>query len=87
MSILTLNKLSARAMLRHLLSGATLSPKQIAINLDIAPQTARNTIGFLYSTGHVERVSYGKYRISDMGRRVLKELESQPSDDQSVGEN
>lgn len=86
MSILTLDNLSVRAMLRHLLSGATLSPKQLAMNLDIAPQTARNMIGFLYKTGHAERVGYGKYRISDMGRRELKRLESQLPPDQKKGE-
>ena len=60
-----------------------MSPKQIAIKLDIAPQTARNNIGFLYQTGHITREGYGKYSIADLGLEVLRRLELQPSNDQS----
>ena len=77
--------MSARAILRLLLSGETLSPKAIAMKLDIAPQTARNNINFLYQTGHLERVGYGKYKISELGKEIIDRLLN-PSHDPSSEE-
>lgn len=77
--------MSARAILRLLLSGETLSPKEVAMKLKIAPQTARNNIGFLYGTGHLERVSYGKYKISELGKEIIHRL-LDPSHDPSSEE-
>ena len=73
---------TAVQVLRTLASGAVMSPKRVASKADIANQTVRNLLSFLKSEALVERVGYGKYKITDFGLEHVKRF-SEPSNDQS----
>ena len=75
--------MAARGILKLMMSGRILGPHQISKELDIAPQTARNHVVHLRGTGLLKRVGYGKYQITDLGKEVFKQIQSQPSNDQS----
>lgn len=62
-----------------------MSPLDIAVEIDSAPQTVRNNIVILNSLRFIERVSFGQYRITDVGREWIKKISQSPND-QSLGE-
>jgi len=73
-------------ILKVLLSLEPKSPMDLAQEIDKEPQTVRNALVHLKSTGLVKRVGYGKYTITDLGREVLKRY-SQPSNVQGSKES
>jgi len=73
-------------ILKVLLSQEPKSPMDLADAIDKEPQTVRNALVHLKSTGLIKRVGYGKYTITDLGREVLKR-QSQPSPSQNLGES
>ena len=73
---------TAIRVLRTLASGAVLSPERISSITDIANQTVRNILVHLTSLSYVDRIGYGKYKITDFGLEQAKDL-SQASNDQT----
>jgi len=73
---------TAIRVLRTLASGVVLSPERISSITDIANQTVRNILVHLTSLSYVDRIEYGKYKITDFGLEQAKDL-SQASTDQS----
>ncbi len=66
-----------------LLSGETLSPKDIGNKLDIANQSVRNRLDFLKNkVGFVDHIGFAQYKLSARGRDHLDFI-SQPSQDQT----
>ncbi len=75
---------TAVKVLRTLASGAVLSPERISSTTNIANQTVRNILVHLTSLSYVDRIGYGKYKITDFGLEQAKEL-SQASNSPSSG--
>ena len=84
--ILRLSNVVARDILKLLLNGSSLSPRQLARKLDVPPQSVRNALVHLKATSLVDNRNYGEYTITELGREVIERL-SQPSDDQSSEEH
>ena len=83
-NLLKLTNMVARDILKLLLSGRTMTPKNMALALPgVAPQSARNAVVTLNALSLIERVKYGHYQITDFGREILERIEAQPSTDQS----
>lgn len=82
-NLLRLSDMVARDILKILLSGKIMGPKDMAIELDVAPQSTRNAVVHLNALHLIERVTYGKYQITDFGRGILESLESGSSPSQS----
>lgn len=68
----------ALRILKTLLSGESLSPKDLAIRLDVAPQTVRNKLITLTQVSLVISPTHGLYRVTELGREHYKNV-SQPS--------
>lgn len=69
-------------ILKVLLSGKVMTPKQIARALDVEPFKVRNALVHLKTLEMVNNIHYGEYTLTELGREYL-ELVSQPSQDQS----
>jgi len=77
--ILRLTNMVALDILKILLNGQTMSPKQIARALDVNPQDVRNALVHLKTLELVDNLHYGEYTLSVFGKEHL----SQFSTDQS----
>ena len=75
---------TAVRVLRTLASGAEMSPERISTISNIANQTVRNILVHLTSLSYVDRIGYGKYKITEYGLKATKDL-SQASNSQSCG--
>lgn len=75
---------TAIRVLRTLACGKILSPERISTITNIANQTVRNILVHLTSLNYVERIEYGKYKITDYGLEEAKDL-SQASNSQTLG--
>lgn len=82
--LLRLSDMVARDILKILLSGRIMGPKEMATELDVAPQSTRNAVVTLNSLKLIERERYGKYKITEFGREILESIESGSSKDQSM---
>lgn len=82
--ILRLTNLVAVDILKLLLNGQIMTPKQLARNLDANPQDVRNALIHLKTLNLVSNIHYGEYTITELGREYLKQL-SQSSQDQTLG--
>ena len=65
-----------RSILKVLHSRRTMSPKEIAIELDQYPQI-RNTMVHLRGLGLISRVGYAKYQITEWGIEFSKTFGSE----------
>ena len=73
---------TAVQILKCLGSGTIMSPERISTITNIANQTVRNVLVHLKSLSYVERIGYGKYKITALGLEQAKVL-SQASNGQS----
>ena len=68
------------------MSGKTWKPLNLAVEIDRAPQTVRNTLRILKQLKLVDNIEYGLYTITDLGRERYKAI-AQSSNVQSLGED
>ena len=80
--ILRLTNVVALDILRALLSGQEMTPKQISRAIDAEPQAVRNALVHLKTLKMVSNIHYGEYLITEYGKSHLEYL-SQSSNDQS----
>lgn len=70
-------------ILKALMSNQTKGPKEIAIEIDRQPGSVRNAMVFMNQENLITRTDYGKYTITEMGRkefeRILQSLPNQSS--------
>jgi len=69
-------------ILKALMSNQSKGPKEIAIEIDRVPGTVRNALVFMKQEALIKRTDYGKYTITDFGRKECARL-SQSLKDQS----
>lgn len=82
--ILRPTDLVAVDILKLLLNGQIMTPRQLARNLDANPQDVRNALVHLKSLHLVDNIHYGEYELSELGKEYLEQL-SQSSQDQTSG--
>jgi len=80
--ILRLTNVVALDILRALLNGQLMTPKQIARAIDANPQDVRNALVHLKTLKMVAKPHYGEYLITEYGKSHLEYL-SQTSKDQT----
>ena len=70
-------------ILKALLSNQPKGPKEIAIEIVRNPGTVRNRLVFMLDENLIQRVDYGKYTITELGReeydRITQSLKDQSS--------
>ena len=81
--ILRLTNLVAVDILKLLLNGQIMTPRQLARGLDANPQDVRNALVHLKTLHLVSNIHYGEYTITELGRDYLEKL-SQSSPDQTL---
>ena len=80
--ILRLTNVVALDILRILLNGQIMTPKQIAREIDAEPQKVRTALVHLKTLKMVNNIHYGEYTITEYGKDHLKHL-SQASKSQA----
>ena len=80
--ILRLTNVVALNILKVLLNGQIMSPKQIARELDVNPADVRNALVHLKTVKLVDNLHYGEYTLSAFGKDYLEHI-SQSSPDHS----
>ena len=66
-------------ILRALMSGKSKGPKEIAIEINRVPGTVSNNMVFMHQEGLIERIDYGKYTITDLGREEFARISQSPT--------
>ena len=69
-------------ILETLMADQIKGPKEIAGDIDRVPGTVSNNMVFMHHEGLIKRIDYGKYVITDFGRKEYARL-SQSLKDQS----
>ena len=65
-------------ILKALMSNQSKGPKEIAIEIDRVPGTVRNALVFMKQEGLIRQPDYGKYTITDFGRKELERIAQSP---------
>lgn len=61
-------------VLESLMSGQSKGPKEMAIEINRVPGSVSNKLVFMKQEGLVRRTDYGKYTITDFGRKEYARL-------------
>lgn len=65
-------------ILKALMSNQSKGPKEIAIEIDRQPGSVRNALVYMKQEALIKRVDYGKYTITDFGKKEYARITQSP---------